>query len=105
MRSLSAKPDGSGFSPAMNWNARKVFASRGISNISSPRVGCCAFCSAAILGAIQSNCASDPIEFNLSHSGSRALLAFTRGREVGVDIEQIRNNLDFEALARRFFSA
>ena len=49
--------------------------------------------------------ASDPIEFNLSHSGSRALLAFTRGREVGVDIEQIRNNLDFEALARRFFSA
>src|SRR5215469_15212887 len=58
MRSLSAKPDGSGFSPAMNWNARKVFASREISNISSPRVGCCAFCSAAMLGAIQSNCAS-----------------------------------------------
>jgi len=47
---------------------------------------------------------ANPVEFNLSHSGSRALLAFARGREVGVDIQQIRNNLDYEALAARFFS-
>ena len=47
---------------------------------------------------------SEPVEFNLSHSGSRALLAFACGREVGVDIEQLRNNLEYEALARRFFS-
>lgn len=47
---------------------------------------------------------SEPVEFNLTHSGSRALLAFARGREVGVDIEQTRNNLDYEVLALRFFS-
>lgn len=47
---------------------------------------------------------SDPVEFNLSHSGSRALLAFARGRKVGVDIEQMRNNLEYEVLALRFFS-
>ena len=47
---------------------------------------------------------SDPVEFNLSHSGSRALLAFTRGRDIGVDIEQIRNNLEYDTLALRFFS-
>ncbi len=45
------------------------------------------------------------LEFNVSHSGARAVIAFARKREVGVDIEQVRNNLDHEALARRFFSA
>ena len=45
-----------------------------------------------------------PVQFNVSHSGSRALLAFARGRTLGVDVEQIRNNFDHEALARRFFS-
>lgn len=45
------------------------------------------------------------VEFNVSHSGSRALLAFARGRELGVDVEQVRNNFDHEALARRYFSA
>jgi 4'-phosphopantetheinyl transferase len=45
------------------------------------------------------------VEFNVSHSGSRALLAFARGRELGVDIEQIRSNFDHEGLARRYFSA
>src|SRR4051812_41896217 len=30
------------------------------------------------------------LEFNLSHSGSRALIAVTRDRKVGVDIERIR---------------
>jgi len=44
------------------------------------------------------------VEFNVSHSGSKELLAFARGHEVGVDVEQIRNNFDHEALARRFFS-
>jgi 4'-phosphopantetheinyl transferase len=44
------------------------------------------------------------IEFNVSHSGLHALLAFTRGRAVGVDVEAIRNDFDHEALARRFFS-
>jgi 4'-phosphopantetheinyl transferase len=48
---------------------------------------------------------AEHLQFNISHSGSRALLAFARGRELGVDIEEIRNNFDHEKLARRFFSS
>jgi 4'-phosphopantetheinyl transferase len=48
--------------------------------------------------------AGSSIAFNLSHSGEVALLAFTRGREIGVDIEQARANFDIEGIARRFFS-
>ncbi len=44
------------------------------------------------------------IRFNLSHSGERAVLAVVQGREVGVDIEQIRQNVEIDALAERFFS-
>jgi 4'-phosphopantetheinyl transferase len=46
----------------------------------------------------------NPVEFNVSHSGDVALLAFARGRDVGVDVEQLRENFDHEAVARRFFS-
>jgi len=42
--------------------------------------------------------------FNVAHSGDVALLAFVRRREVGVDVEQIRQNIEVEAIARRFFS-
>lgn len=45
------------------------------------------------------------ITFNVSHSGGAALLAFTRKREIGVDIEKLRDDFDLEAIARRFFSA
>jgi 4'-phosphopantetheinyl transferase len=45
------------------------------------------------------------LTFNISHSGGVALFAFTRGREVGIDVEGIRRNFDTEAIARRFFSA
>jgi 4'-phosphopantetheinyl transferase len=48
--------------------------------------------------------ATREIEFNVSHSGMAALLAFTRGREVGVDVEQIRLDFDVEGIAHRFFS-
>jgi 4'-phosphopantetheinyl transferase len=46
----------------------------------------------------------DPVEFNVSHSGTAALLAFARGRALGVDIEIIREDFDPAALAHRFFS-
>lgn len=46
----------------------------------------------------------DAVEFNISHSGEIALLAVARGRAVGVDVEQIRENLDPLAIARRYFS-
>jgi len=45
------------------------------------------------------------VTFNISHSGGIALLAFARKREIGIDVEQIRNDFDVEAIARRFFSA
>jgi len=44
------------------------------------------------------------VEFNVSHSGAIALLAFARGRLLGVDVEQLRENFDHETIARRFFS-
>jgi 4'-phosphopantetheinyl transferase len=44
------------------------------------------------------------VEFNVSHSGAVALLAFARGRALGVDVEQLRENFDHAAIARRFFS-
>jgi 4'-phosphopantetheinyl transferase len=45
------------------------------------------------------------VTFNVSHSGGIALFAFSRRREVGVDVEQVRRDADLEAIARRFFSA
>jgi 4'-phosphopantetheinyl transferase len=45
------------------------------------------------------------VEFNLSHSGDIALLAITRGPAVGVDVEQVLQVSDLQAMARRFFSA
>ncbi len=44
------------------------------------------------------------IMFNASHSHGTALLAFDRGREIGVDVEQIRQDFDPAAIAQRFFS-
>jgi 4'-phosphopantetheinyl transferase len=44
------------------------------------------------------------VRLNVSHSNECALFAFTLGREVGVDVEYIRTNLDVEALARHSFS-
>jgi 4'-phosphopantetheinyl transferase len=48
--------------------------------------------------------AQDAVEFNVSHSGEIAMLAFARGRALGVDVEYLRDNFDHEAIARRFFS-
>ncbi|GAB4206282.1 MAG: 4'-phosphopantetheinyl transferase superfamily protein [Roseiflexaceae bacterium] len=46
-----------------------------------------------------------PIRFNLSHSGTLVLYGFTSGAELGVDVEQIRPDIDLLALARHSFSA
>jgi len=51
------------------------------------------------------NLAGNQIEFNVSHSGATSLMAFARGRHLGVDVEQVRENFDPQALAQRFFSA
>lgn len=47
---------------------------------------------------------SEPIAFNISHSGSITLLAFTRHRRIGVDIEEVRQNFDPTEIAENFFS-
>ncbi len=44
------------------------------------------------------------IDFNLSHSGNRVLLAVFAGGRVGVDLEWVREGRDFLAIARRYFS-
>jgi 4'-phosphopantetheinyl transferase len=48
--------------------------------------------------------AGSDVMFNISHSHGVALFAFTRRREIGVDVEQVRCDFDLEAIARRFFS-
>lgn len=55
--------------------------------------------------SLRSQNSAESIEFNVSHSGDVALLAFARGRPLGVDVEQVRDNLDPLAIARRYFSA
>jgi 4'-phosphopantetheinyl transferase len=44
------------------------------------------------------------LAFNLSHAGRWGLLVITSGADVGVDIEQIDRQLDFEGVASGFFS-
>ncbi len=44
------------------------------------------------------------LEFNLSHSGDYALIAVAREYKVGVDVERLRQELEIEKIAHRFFS-
>ena len=44
------------------------------------------------------------LQFNVSHSGSMALIAVGSNQRLGVDIEKIRGDVDTDALAERFFS-
>lgn len=44
------------------------------------------------------------LRFNVSHSGSLALISLSRDREVGVDVERIRPVPDLETIAARHFS-
>jgi 4'-phosphopantetheinyl transferase len=44
------------------------------------------------------------LHFNLSHSGEIALYAFAYERQVGIDVEHMKESLDYEELATHFFS-
>jgi len=44
------------------------------------------------------------LQFNLAHSGERALLGLAQGRPIGVDIEQMRPLPDLASIVRNFFS-
>jgi 4'-phosphopantetheinyl transferase len=52
--------------------------------------------------AEQSN--GNTTHFNMSHSHGVALYAVARGREVGIDLEFIRESVEVEQIAERFFS-
>jgi 4'-phosphopantetheinyl transferase len=44
------------------------------------------------------------LHFNLSHSESMAVLAFTRGGEIGVDVERVRTDAAWEEIAAHVLS-
>jgi 4'-phosphopantetheinyl transferase len=54
---------------------------------------------------LSSNQGYDTLCFNMSHSNEFAIYAFARGRKVGIDVERIDANVDFEQIAQRFFSS
>lgn len=47
---------------------------------------------------------TDLLKFNISHSNNYALFIFAKNYQVGVDIERVRANFDFIAIAQKFFS-
>ncbi len=44
----------------------------------------------------------EALRFNLSHSRGVVALAFCEGREIGIDVEALRDDLATEAIARRY---
>lgn len=45
------------------------------------------------------------ITFNLSHSGEISVYAFSLNRNIGIDLEKPDRKVDFESLAKRYFSS
>ncbi|MBV8477368.1 MAG: hypothetical protein JOZ36_11935, partial [Acidobacteria bacterium] len=45
------------------------------------------------------------IDFNVAHSEELIVLAFARHRRLGIDIERIRQDVAYDDLAQRYFSA
>ncbi len=54
---------------------------------------------------LAAGCGGDWLHFNVTHSAQLALYALRRGGAVGVDVEQMRDLEDLEALAESTFSA
>jgi 4'-phosphopantetheinyl transferase len=54
--------------------------------------------------ALASNEGHVTIRFNLSHSNGFALYGITRGRNIGIDIELVRDDIAAGPIAQRFFS-
>lgn len=46
----------------------------------------------------------DQVCFNVSHTAGLAVYAVALDQELGIDLEQVRSNLDYQAIAGRFFS-
>ena len=54
--------------------------------------------------ALANQAAADGLRFNVSHSKGLALFAFSRGRELGVDLERIDPAVSGEQISELFFS-
>jgi 4'-phosphopantetheinyl transferase len=54
--------------------------------------------------ALDPNTCDQRIEFNVSHSGSLALIGFTPDHPIGVDVEQTERPVTQDKIAERFFS-
>jgi 4'-phosphopantetheinyl transferase len=55
--------------------------------------------------ALSSGFSNKGVTFNMSHSHGTALYGVALGREIGVDIEKIRQDMSIIDLAKRFFSS
>ena len=49
--------------------------------------------------------ASSDIGFNVSHSGDWVVIALGRDRNIGVDVERVRREIDVMAIAARYFTS
>ena len=47
----------------------------------------------------------DGLQFSLSHSGDRALLAVARARRLGIDVESVRSDFEWQGVAAQLFTA
>jgi 4'-phosphopantetheinyl transferase len=47
---------------------------------------------------------TDGIQFNVSHSGDKIIMAFVRGKRVGVDVEKVDASIAGLELAKQYFS-
>ena len=45
------------------------------------------------------------LQFNLSHSGKVGVIGFTKNSRIGVDVELMKEDLEFESMAKHHFSA
>jgi 4'-phosphopantetheinyl transferase len=53
---------------------------------------------------LSQNSSTNAIKFNVSHSHEIALIAVNQDFDIGVDVEYIHTNFDFEGIVERFFS-
>ena len=65
----------------------------------------CRHCGAGDHGKPRLGIAGGGIEFSLSHSGARVVLALARDASIGVDVERLNAGRDFSALAPAVLSA
>lgn len=53
---------------------------------------------------LEASCDSQALTFNLSHTEDLTLLAITRNREVGIDVEHMHRKTDWQSISQRFFT-